>query len=281
VADPRFYLYPDPSGSLEEIDLGEGLSDIQESPVARVEDAYAGDYVPSRSFLGGALRVRIVLERFGTRGSDDLEMHLQSMVTHLQRGGFVGFSRDHAKTWAGVTSSPPTRGDTTLYTSGGNGFTAWAPAGAVAANDEIAIETPPADYVRELRRCGALTVSPPIHLPLASGCRYTFSSSAVVRWRDFYPVLWMPQDQVGRPFITSDHRRNFTLDLTLEYNPAAVLSLWGEYRAAGSSSLGRVRDSSPPSLRGTGAERGFGGNSLEDLLVGARRTRPTLTRGGL
>lgn len=274
MGDPRFYYYPDAAGSLESVDFAMALSDIQETHLANVEDAYTGDYVAYRSFLGATMRVRIVLERFGTRGADTLERDAQSLVTHLQRGGAVGFSRDHAKTWASVTSTGPTRGDTVLYTSGGNGFTAWSLSGTPAVGDEVAIETPPADYIREIRTVGALTVTPPVHLPLAAGCRYTYSGPAVVRWRDFYPVLRMPRDLVGRTFITHDHRRNFTLDVTLEYNPAEVLALYGtrgsRYDATYAGALGRIRDmGAGPALRGASAERGFGGSSIEELISGA------------
>jgi hypothetical protein len=272
MASPRLYFYPDSAGSLETIDLVEALSDLQETHAADVEDAYTGSGTLYRSFSGASMRVRIVLERFGTRGADSVERDLQSLVTHLQRGGAVGFARDHAKAWCGVTASAPTRGDVTLYTNG-SGFTSWSASAAPVAGDEIAIETPSPDYIRELRTCGTLTVSPPVNLPLASGVRYTYSDSAVVRHRDFYPVLRLPRDLVSRTWINHDHRRNFTLDLTLEYSPADVLALWGVrtggYRMYGAGSVGSLRSYAAPGLRGAGALRAAGGASMDELLSGA------------
>lgn len=274
MGNPRFYYYPDAAGSLEEIDLGEGLSDIQELEWADAEDAYTGEYVGYRSFLGAALPVRIVLERFGSPGSSALERKLKTLTSHLHKGGAVGFSRDHAKTWASVTSaSPPNRGNTLLYTSGGNGFADWSTAGTVAAGDEIVIETPPPEHQREIAVCGSLTVTPPVHLPIASpGAVYTYTRPAVVRWRDFYPVMWLARDQLRRPIVTHDHRRNFTLDVTLEYNPAAVLALWAPQggKDEAFSSRGNV---SGPVFRDINAARGFGGVSLEEALQGSRVSR--------
>ena len=77
MSDPRFYWSPDPDGSLEVIDLGEGLTDFQELPaLVRRDDSYTGSMLPSCSFQGGSRLYRITLERFGTAGSSALERKL-------------------------------------------------------------------------------------------------------------------------------------------------------------------------------------------------------------
>ena len=154
MATPRLYYYPDPDGSLETIDFGEGLSDLQELPSADVADAYNGAGVGYRSLLASTLRLRIVLERFGSVGTSSLERKLMSLQAHLAKGGLVGFSRDHAKTWAGKAQRP-TRGDTVIYTNG-NGFTAWSSSGNIVQNDEVVLETPHPDAYREVALVGAV-----------------------------------------------------------------------------------------------------------------------------
>lgn len=226
MSTPCFYLYPSPTGTLAIVNCLEGLTDIQETPPADVEDAYTGNYTPYRSFLGGSYRVRIILERFGTFGSSSVERRLRNMESHLQRGGLVGFSRDHAKTWASKTNSNVTRADTVVYNSG-NAFATWSNV-YYATGDEMVIEVPPAEHKREFfvsDTVGATPIDVPIPTP---GAFYSYSQAAVIRWRDFYPVMWLPKDQVSKPLVTHDHRRTFTLDVTLEYNPAVVLALWGE-----------------------------------------------------
>lgn len=268
MGTPRIYWYPDPAGSLETLDFGEGLSDLQELPGALVEDAYTGDGYPFRSFLQGNFRIRIILERFGSPGTSSLERKFSSLQAHLDRGGFIGFSRDHAKTWASLAAPGPVRGDTTVYTGTGNGFTAWSSSGTPAEGDELVIESGAPEFQREIAVCAALTVTPAVHLPLSAGCIYTYNQGVIARWRDFYPVLFRPKDQVGRPIVTPDHRRNWTLDLTLEYPLAAVLSLWSgeEWAYARSNSLQLPAGSGPIPFRDDSAVSPNLGSSLEELL---------------
>src|SRR4051812_16593537 len=115
--EPTFYLYPVDSGPLVKIAL-EGLSVLTEEWPAELEDAYGGDGLGYRSFLGASSRVHIMLERYGPIDSSQTERDMINIWRHLQRGGLVGFSRNHAKSWASICSSRPTQGDNVLYTSG-------------------------------------------------------------------------------------------------------------------------------------------------------------------
>lgn len=274
MSTPRFYWYPDPVGSLEVIDLLEGVTDFNEVPAGvRVEDAYSGSYIPHRSFQGGSRLYRITLERFGDPGISDLEHKLLNMETHLQKGGVVGFSRDHAKTWAAITVAPPTRGDIIIHAGPGNGFSGWSSTATVVEGDEMVLESPPAEWQRENFRCAANNVgSPPTKIG-HPGVVYTYNDYSLVRWRDFLPVLRLPRDQVNKPYVPHDHRRNWTLDITLEYNPASVIALW----TTGVPYQESLRDKptlGSPALRGTSSGRSPSGSSLDQLLgtakIGAR-----------
>ena len=222
---PRIYWYPDVSGTLEVIDFGEGLSDIQELDSGAAEDAMDGVGLPYRNFAGAALRFRVYLERFGPLASSPLERALTSLQRHLYRGGLVGVTRDSARAWASVPGSNPARGDTLLYTGGGNSFSAWEPTATLLEDDEISIENLHPEAYREIQVVDTPPWTPILHVPIQGSVLYTYGSRPVVRWRHFFPVCFLPQDQLQRPIVTNDHQRNFTLDMELLYIPSAVLAI--------------------------------------------------------
>lgn len=230
MGNPYFYWYPDEDAPLKTVDFGEALSDLYEEPADQAVDAEGPDGVAWRTYLGGNRRVRIQLERFGssTPADSTLEMQLQSMESHLARGGVVGFSRDHAKTWCvGCSSTVLLSGATLIPADAPNLFSSWSASAALADLDHLVVETPWPDSRRELVRAGdAITTSTTL-VPLDTALLHTFALGAVVRWRDFWPVLRRPASELARPLVHSDRRRNFTLDATFVYTPASVLALAG------------------------------------------------------
>ena len=222
---PVFYWYPVSGGTLEKTDFGEALADVQETPNGRGVDAYTGALVGYRSFMGATKRVRIVLERFGSPGTAALEQKFQTLESHLQKGGLVSFSRNDSKTWASKASGTPVRGDTILYCAAGNYFTAFSAAGNLAQYDEAVLESAHPESQREVFPVGVGGGTPRTQVS-TPGVVYTYTGYPIVRWRDFYPYCWLPADQLGRSFLTHDHRRNFTLDITLEYSPGMALANW-------------------------------------------------------
>ncbi len=266
MGTPRIYWYPDPLGSLENTDIGDVFSDIQEVDSARVVDVVAGDGTPFRDHLATVKRRRFVFERFGPVGSSELERDLKSLEAHLFKGRFIGITADHAKTWAATSSSPPTRGDTVLYCGPGTGFASWSSAGNLAEDDEVVVESAHPEAQHEVRLVDAPSGGTPrTQVALKSPIIYSYSQPTVVRWKDFYPVCWLPDDQVGKPIVTGDHRRNFTLDITLEYCLTASLALFTQ-ELAGALPAGGGVELGLPNLRSTGSA-GFGGLSLDDLLA--------------
>ncbi len=278
MGSPAIYWYPDAAGYLHTIDFGEGLSDLQETPTAIAEDAYGGDGTPYRHHQMAGLRVRIVLERFGTPGAVSLEREFSSLQAHLDRGGLIGFSADHARTWAGMTVTPPNQG-AQLVTTGGNGFSAWSSSGSPVAGDEMVIEQGSPDWLREVVTCDTLAASPPTMIPTVDKIRYSYGGPVICRFRDFYPLLFRPKDQLGRAIVSHDHRRNYTLDLTLEYLLGATLDLWtgGDPELEGGNPFAMMRGASTPPagppLRGATSTYGSGGSSLQELL--RQRANPT------
>jgi hypothetical protein len=261
MATPRIYWYPDPDGALKTIDFKEGLTDIQEFDDPDVVDAANGDETNTRTFRAIGRRVRIVLERFGPIAGGLLERDLVSLRSHLVKGGYIGFTRDHAKAWCGIRQGAATQGDT-LFQTAGNGFTAWSPSGTLTSGDDVVIESPTPEAQQEVSTCSAINASGDV--TLATALRYSYDGKVIARWRDFYPVCWLPQDQVRRPFLTHDRRLNYTLDLTLAYSVADVVSLWDSNYATDYQSGVSLR---------TGSGRGplYGALALRDgdALVGS------------
>lgn len=300
MGNPAFYYYPDRYSSLERLDLGEGLSDIEEIPGVLVEDAVAMDGTPYRSVLGPAHRVTLTLSRFGSPGANALERDLQALLSYLRRGGVCGFSRDVAKTFAAHASGAWARGATSLPTYG-NQFAAWRSDGAVAADDEVAVETAPPTSLYEVRLCDAM-VGNQVHFDAATTDTLVYSHgdgkarSCWVRYRDFWPCLFLAANDVNKVLLSHDARRNYTLELPLVYLPGMMAELLASVgldlgradttlggRLGSAGSFGGIGSGSTRAkgLRGTtapatGADSGY---SLQDITGSGRGS--TFLGGGL
>ena len=115
MGTPRIYYYPDDTGTLETVNLGETLSDLIDDQEVIGGQSTGDGGVLQRTVDGTFWRVRVLLSRFGTSpGNDELERQLQSFTSHAQRGGPFIFSRDHDKTYAVKLASAPARGATSL-----------------------------------------------------------------------------------------------------------------------------------------------------------------------
>lgn len=224
MANPAFYYQPVAGGSWETVSLGEPLSDYWDEPLPDAEDAITTEGVPYRAWLGTRRRVHLTLERFGSPGKDALERDLVSMLAHLHRGGFVAFSVDHDKTWAALANSYPDRGDTSIPNAG-NACTTWSTLGTLLVGDEVATESANPEGLYEVGVCDTPVFNPIVNVPLVQAHRYTFTTTTMVRWRWFWPWLWMPKDAFRFP-IPADHRRTYTMDLTLEYSLASAIALF-------------------------------------------------------
>ena len=248
MANPAIYYYPDPAGSLEVIDFAEPLSDLQISEIREVSDSWsrAGSFY--RSTGASRLQIRIILENFTSAA---LVRQFESLSAHLERGGTIGFALDPDKAWGSFNSAvytTPIRGIKSLYTTG-QMWSAWNSSASMATNDVASISEPSPAGRRELCKLSG---------PVASGgntvsfigepLRYSYESDVIlVRSRDFYPALIMPQGDVGGAILETNHRISYTLDLTLEAD-------WGTLVAMGSTGA-QLRDANGlPSSGGSYAE---------------------------
>jgi hypothetical protein len=226
MGNATFYWYPDPAGSIEVLDLGEKISDLQVTPVRVARDAYSARGGQHRTTTFGALKVRIVLERFT---GQDLAWKIESMQSHLERGGSVGFAADSTKAWCGMATTLPDRGDTRLVTNG-NAFKAWATGALLAVGDIIAMTGGQPEGIVEYGKVGVSHLGGGFFdakvVGLDSEVKHSFRMGPVaVRHRDFYPILRMPSAQIGRAIVTHDHRISYTLDMELQTDQATLADL--------------------------------------------------------
>ena len=219
MGNPAIYWYPDPAGSLEYLDFGMPLSDLTFLPIRESRSARTAAGAHTRVNIQGRDRIRLTLERFGAIDDRSLVIKLESLRAHLARGGFVGFSRDHAKTWAGFTFDSPNRGQTGQFVDG-NVFAAWSASGTVTTNDEIVFASANPERLYETVVVSSLTSD--TLLALSSALVYSYATTCSVRWRWFWPIMVMPEDGFT---LTHDHELNYTFELILEEDPDTLLLL--------------------------------------------------------
>jgi len=251
---PTFIWYPDGgsmAASREDTSLGEEVSDLQVNPARARTTGTAISGRHSSTVLSTAMEeIRIVVENMSGGTTGTLIRHLSAMQAHLERGSAIGFTRDTSKAWAGYATTAPARGDTVLYTGGDVWY--YSGTAALAVGDEICIEGLGAEGKREYAIVDSVSGS---NITLTTGLLYSYNDATVmVRWRDYYPVLVWPESYLGSrvPIFTHDRRLNYTLDITLETDPAVAASLYsaedagemliGATAGTGSLSLNDLQD---------------------------------------
>ena len=246
MANPYFYLYYTDGGALAAHDFGRSISDLVPRPVRARVDARGGD--GSVSSVVGPASMRVTVRRERTSDQSLVRMW-RNVEDHLLVGGRVGFSWDHARTWASWASSP-SAADTVLYTSG-NAFSAWSAAAALSATDEIVLESPNPEGRREYTTVSSVTSR---QITISSGLRNTFALKPMVRWSGFWPALYLPEDQLEKLRISSDRNITWNLDFELEVDQR-ILTI-----AQKSGTVGAL------DLRDGSTKPGAAGRSLEGLL---------------
>ena len=256
MGNPAFYYYPDATGTLEVIDLGTlRLSDMTVGQIRDVADAVSRAGGTLRDSGGMRHMVRIVADRF----SDPVLVRtLRNMSAHLERGGWVGFTRDTARTWGAfidTAATPVVRGATTLSIPAGNAWAGWASVDPPLTSD-IALHSGHPESFYEEHTLSAWGLGG-AHITLGESAVYTMEQAPVlVRWLDFFPCLKLPEQQVAAlaqaPIVISHRRLNHTLDLTLVEDWETIAEL-----ASGWSFAGITAQSAIKSGGGTPADRVF------------------------
>jgi hypothetical protein len=258
MANPYFYLYYTEAGPLTAHDFGRNISDCYPLPTRSRVDSYGGTGVVS-SMLGPAA-MRVVIRRDRTSDTSLVRMW-RNVEDHLLAGGRVGFSWNHAKSWAGWLHWFPQQGDTLLY-SAGNAFSAWSASAVLAAGDEVVIEQGNPAGRREVTTFSSINAGNQITIETAMNNTFE-EQRPLIRYAGFFPALFLPQDQINKLRITSDRGITWELDLELEVDQAL-------YSAVPEDSGSGIAPGSI-GLRGTTGLAGAAGMSLMEML-GRTRT---------
>lgn len=220
MASAKIYYYPDPDGPVVTIDLLTNLSDLEEIPedVVDVAESTHGDQ--SRQLWRSRLRVRALLERFSGSSSagQGLARDLLSLRHHLMRGGSIGLTADSSKAWCAWSVGVMASAGATIISTRGDPTSGWA-GGTVASGDELVVfggqPAPPYEWTT----CSSLSGA---KLTLATGLRYSYDTRVGIRHRNYFPALILPADQAGAALLTHERRTNYTLDLELVEDIAAL-----------------------------------------------------------
>lgn len=256
MANPHFYWYDEPGKGLTALDTGRPLARLEEIPLYTVQDGKNGYGSAYRVAVTGGMRVRLVFQNVALTSSagNVLENALRTLWGHLQRGGRCGFSRDHAKTFAGFSTSTSTRG-ASYARCGTNAFSAYSTSGALASGDPIVLETGNPDQRREYHNFSSAVGT---QFNLSGTTIYNDLGSYMLRYKWFWPALYLPEDLVNQNPFSDQYRIHFTFDCTLEVDPLVYL-LTNEETSGQALPLGVQT--------GSGVDYGGNKNTLDSLLI--------------
>jgi hypothetical protein len=234
MATVEIYYYPEAGGSLIRVPLTRRLSRLEEVDTVDAEDASNGYLSTSRAFRGVRRRIRVAIDRVNWMVADGKSLHraLVPVIQHLRNGGVIGLTLDNTKAYAGYIAGSISQGASN-YNFGGNAFSVWPSATcAPASGDEVVISTPPLYGKHERRLVGSVTPSTyGFYYVGFNGetLAYNYESPSMLRWHGFWPALKLPQDAINSPPITNEHGISWSLDLTLEEDPAVYYLSGDEY----------------------------------------------------
>ena len=237
MANSKIWYYPGSGGAglttptVEIIDFGETVSDLQISPYRVVSDAVSIGGAFSRSGRRVGMRVRIVNERFT---DDALAEKLYSLQSHIERGGAFSFAVDSSNIFCAFSKGglPAFRGQTSISVDS-TLFTAYGGT-AIASDDVLHVECPSPRGNREEVRANSYSAPT---LTLSSALKYDHDGPVMFRHRDFFPALFWPERETGNPPLTHDHRIAWSWDISVEAYPAHTFNLWeGEGPGEGGTS---------------------------------------------
>ncbi len=209
----KLYWWPKALGAVQEIDLGECLSDLQRTVMVEQVAIESISGVETVNRFSARSRLRVIQERFTDA---TLARKLRTLENYMQRGGVVGLAEDSDKAVAGFLNLPlPDRGATSLQLSG-LPFP-YNPSAALDIGDPVVLQSPSPEYLYEETAAGvALPAGSTSATVEAIELDYTLQRWALFRHRGFWPLLRVPLAARTNTFLTHDHRISWTFDVPLE-----------------------------------------------------------------
>ena len=236
MGNAKFWFHPHPaksaySGQLISIDMGEALGELSSSIFHDVVDGIGYSGGVRRSVARGGEIVTIQRDRM--RLSENLAHQFDALQNQLDRGFSVSFSADSDKCWSAFCSMSPEQGDVLINVNNDPFRNMTGSSYTPAANDYLVLETGSPRYTRETVkvRSSSATVATGGTIEIDTSGAYTdkvvFSYTgrpAFLRWYRWWPVLKRAQSEVGKPIITNEGGRLWSLNVTLFVDYSTLFS---------------------------------------------------------
>jgi hypothetical protein len=221
MPQPSVYYYPVEGGAIREVDFGYSLQSLK--PIEGYDNPTTINGIGSPSFnpLLGRLRVHLRKERVPSLTSSGavLAREFVALENHLRRGGVIGVALDRTKAFAAYVNTGLFAGGSTID-GGPNVYRdVLSSALAMAAGDTICLESGNPDWRREQLKINTVSVgSLTFSITTTSAIVYDRdnASGVMVRHRDFYPALFLPQDQQDKEIVTDENGTLWTFDAELQ-----------------------------------------------------------------
>jgi hypothetical protein len=240
MGNATFWFYPQPDGRhLVEIDMGEALGELS--------SAYMHDAIDGVTYSGGIFRSVgrggeiVSIQRDRMQLGEDLAYKFDALQNHLDRGYSVSFCSDASKAWAASCQTSPAGGTFSMLLKN-NPFEAITGTTTIpTTNDYIVLETGSPAYTREVVKVASasLTSASGGNITTAQRICFDYNGRQVfARWYRYFPVLKRAQSEVGKPIITNEGGRLYSLNVTLVPDYQTLFAFYnGEFYTHASSAL--------------------------------------------
>lgn len=222
MANPSVFWYPNDGGAIKELRTGYSLQILHPVETYIRPTSTNGIGAPYMVGLMGEVRVTLRKERMRRDTDSDMINDFFALENHLRRGGTMGVALDRTKAFAAYVTTGLTAGGTAIE-GGPNIYkdilTAQSITLALASGDRFWLESGNPDFRRERLTCdGAPTVTALLHAITASRAIVMdrdADSGVMVRHEDFYPAVYLPEDQLDREIITTESGALYTFEAEL------------------------------------------------------------------
>ncbi len=218
MANSRFYYYPGTNATgatpLQPVDLGRRAAVVDDLP-APIEFA-VGNMAGGEVVQTWAVDLQVTITAEGIPAGDN-QRQLASMVSHLRRGGIIGFALDHAKFWCATRTgglSLAAGSDLSAVILGGPYWRAWQSSPTLGSGDEVAIEG--FEGRRTVQGVSSVPAYTDVYANIVlDGNLPTSLTDFVVRERYSYPALRLTPDGRRAPLLATTNGHTWSLNLPL------------------------------------------------------------------
>ena len=216
---PTLWWTPRGATSVQSITLPR-TTNLIDLPTREITTVRPVGGIPQSTNLGARRAIQWSIEKLGSASHATLIRQLQSLDSHLRMRLPVSLCLDADKAVAYAVSLCNHGDLTAAITSATSLGAAFNSSAALSSDDEITIEDFNPDQRRQFSTFSSLSG---LRVTMGTASAYSFGS-ALLRYRDFYPILRMADPAQGN-WLTHYHRLHYTLNLTLEETPGELQAL--------------------------------------------------------